>query len=80
MNYISVTETAKKWGISQKRVQVLCRGRRIDGVMRVGNVWIIPDDAQKPTDARIKNGKYVGVNVKNRSKCAFCTVETKILI
>lgn len=79
MNYISVTEAAKKWGISQKRVQVLCRGRRIDGVMRVGNVWIIPDDAQKPTDARIKNGKYVGINVKNR-KCGFCTVETKILI
>lgn len=69
MKYISVTEAAEKWGISQKRVQVLCRNCRIDGVMRVGNVWIIPYDAQKPSDARIKTGKYIGLHVKERPKC-----------
>lgn len=69
MKYISVTEAAKKWGISQKRVQVLCRNSRIDGVMRVGNVWIIPYDAQKPSDARIKSGKYIGLHVKDKAKC-----------
>lgn len=77
MRYISVTEAAEKWGISQKRVQVLCRNRRIDGAMRVGNVWIIPYDAQKPTDARIKSGKYIGIHEKNKRECDFQSAESK---
>lgn len=76
MKYISVTQAAEKWGISQKRVQVLCRNRRIDGAMRVGNVWIIPVDAQKPPDARIKSGKYVGIQ-RDRRQCDYTSIERK---
>ena len=53
MTYISAKEAADKWGISQRRVAVLCSEHRIAGAAMVGNMWIIPDNAEKPTDARI---------------------------
>ena len=55
MNYLSVSQTAEKWGISTRRIQILCGEGRIPGAMRIGAFWAIPDDAAKPTDARIKN-------------------------
>lgn len=59
MNYLSVSQTAEKWGISTRRIQILCGERRIPGAVRIGAFWAIPNDAVKPTDARIKNGKYI---------------------
>lgn len=59
MDYISVKEAAKKWGISERRIQILCSENRIDGVMRFGRALMIPKDAEKPKDARIKSGKYI---------------------
>lgn len=55
MDYISVKETAEKWGLSIRRVQILCEENRIDGVLRMGRMWLIPKKAQKPTDNRYKN-------------------------
>ena len=52
MEYISAREAADKWGISQRRVAVLCSEQRIAEATMVGNMWIIPANAQKPTDAR----------------------------
>lgn len=60
MEYISVSEAAEKWGISTQRIQTLCRQGRIQGLQQVGRAYIIPKDAQKPKDARIKSGKYIG--------------------
>jgi len=59
MKYLSVTQTAEKWGISQRRIQILCNEERIEGAVRIGHSWAIPEDAPKPTDARIKSGKYI---------------------
>lgn len=59
MKYISTLEAAEKWGISQRRVTALCQNDRIVGVQRAGGTWIIPEDAEKPADARIKSGKYI---------------------
>lgn len=59
MEYMTITEAAKKWGISNRRIQTLCVQDRIPGVSRLGSVWAIPRDAEKPADARIKSGKYV---------------------
>ena len=59
MNYLSVSQTAEKWGISTRRIQILCGEGRIQGAMQVGAFWVIPEDALKPADARIKNGKYI---------------------
>lgn len=66
MNLISVAQTAEKWQISPKRVQVLCNEGRIDGAQRVGNQWTIPDNAEKPLDARKKvdtNPRRVNSNI-----------------
>ena len=57
--YMSIQQAAEKWGISERRIQVLCGEERVPGAFRIGRVWVIPSDAQKPTDARIKTGKYI---------------------
>ena len=59
MKYLSTFEAAEKWGISHRRVNVLCNEGRITGAQRAGSRWIIPEDAEKPSDARIKSGKYI---------------------
>lgn len=68
MDYISAAQAAKKWGVSTKRVQILCKEERISGVERIGHVWLIPKDAEKPADARIKSGKYIGLSKKRNKK------------
>lgn len=52
MEYMKVSEAAAKWGISTRRVRVLCAEGRIAGVARKGNLYMIPADALRPTDAR----------------------------
>lgn len=52
--YMTAKEAAEKWGISQRRVQLLCVQGRIAGVIKYASVWVIPRDAQKPKDERIK--------------------------
>lgn len=59
MKYLSTTEISKKWGIGRRRIQILCANDRIPGASLVGNTWIIPENAEKPKDARIKSGKYI---------------------
>ena len=53
LEYISAPEAAKKWGISERRVQKLCEENRIPGVAKFSRLWLIPKDAEKPA-----NGKY----------------------
>ena len=65
MKYLSEKEAADKWGISDRRVQILCNQDRIPGVIRIGNIWGIPDDAEKPKDERVKSGRYVKTNQAN---------------
>ena len=47
--FITVQEAAKKWGITPRQVQILCKDGRIAGVVRMSRIWIIPEDATKPT-------------------------------
>ena len=57
LEYISAPEAAKKWGISERRVQILCSENRIPGVSKLGYMWLIPKNAEKPIDGRTKRGK-----------------------
>ncbi len=50
--YITVEEAAEKWGVSPRQVQILCKENRVDGAMRMSRIWIIPENAQKPTSNR----------------------------
>ena len=52
MSYISARDASELWSISQRRVAILCSEGRIDGAHMMGNMWLIPQDAQKPDDAR----------------------------
>lgn len=52
MEYLTTEETAIKWGISRRRVNVLCDEGRIVGAIQKGKFWLIPNDAEKPCDGR----------------------------
>ncbi|MBR5686380.1 MAG: Fic family protein [Prevotella sp.] len=52
MEYIKVSEAAAKWGLSARRVRVLCAEGRIGGVVRKGNLYMIPANALRPSDGR----------------------------
>lgn len=57
MDYISAPEAAKKWGISERRVQKLCEENRIPGVVRFSRMWLIPKETEKPADGRLRNNR-----------------------
>jgi len=59
MEYIKVSQAAEKWGLSTRRVRLLCQQNRIDGVIRKGNLYMIPADAPKPVDIRSLKGKQL---------------------
>lgn len=48
MKYLSVTETAKKWNLSERSVRNYCALGKIEGAFLTGKTWNIPEDAQKP--------------------------------
>lgn len=53
-----VKDAAKRWNISERRVSTLCREGRISGAKKQGKSWLIPVDAKKPADGRVKSGRY----------------------
>ena len=61
--YMTIKETAEKWGVSTRRVTTLCHEGRIKGVVKFGVSFAIPANSEKPADLRIKSGKYI----KNKS-------------
>ena len=62
VDYISTIEAGEKWNLSHRRVAILCAEDRIPGVKKIGNTWLIPANAEKPADARVKTGKYIKVS------------------
>ena len=58
MEYLSIRQVSEKWGLSTRRINVLCSEGRIPGATKIGSYWAIPADAEKTKDARIKSGKY----------------------
>lgn len=57
--YMSVQQAAARWGISDRRVRLLCAQGRIPGVLREGRAYLIPSDALKPADERSLRGKQI---------------------
>ena len=57
--YLKISEISEKWGIKERRINTLCHEGRIDGAIKFGNTWAIPENAEKPKDERIKSGKYI---------------------
>ena len=55
MHYISVSDAAKKWNVSERSVRNYCAEGRVYGAVLVGKIWMIPEEAVKPM--RISGGK-----------------------
>ena len=52
--YMTVKHAAEKWGISDRRVRILCAEGKVSGAIREGRRWMIPVDTRKPADGRFK--------------------------
>lgn len=52
MDYITLKEASKKWGISARQINYYCSAGRISGAEKKGTVWLIPINAEKPADKR----------------------------
>lgn len=50
--YITAQEAAAKWGVTVRQVQILCKESRILGATRLSRIWIIPENAEKPTNGK----------------------------
>lgn len=61
MEYLTTMEMSKKWGITARRIAVLCGQNRIAGAVKKGKTWLIPYHAEKPEDARKSNHSKRGM-------------------
>lgn len=52
--YITVQEAATKWGVSDRQVQLWCKTEKIPGATMLSRIWIIPEDAERPTTKKEK--------------------------
>ena len=59
MDWMTAKEAGELWGITTRRVQVLCDNGQIDGATRLGRIWVIPKNVQKPMDGRTKAAKAI---------------------
>lgn len=59
MEYMKVTQAAEQWGVSDRRVRILCQQGKIEGVIQKGRSYLIPCNAVKPIDGRTLRHKTV---------------------
>ena len=53
--FMTVKQAAEKWGVSDRRIRILCAEGKIPGAEQQGRAWKIPADAVKPADGRFKS-------------------------
>lgn len=61
--YITVQEVAEKWGVTPRQVQILCKENKIVGAKRMSRIWIIPENAPKPTNSKRTSNKMGGKKI-----------------
>lgn len=66
--YITVKQAAEKWGISERRIRVLCTQGKINGAYQEGRGWKIPVDALKPADGRYKSKESILSIIDNKKR------------
>lgn len=64
----STKETAERWGVSDRRVRILCESGQVAGAVRNGKMWKIPLSAEKPRDGRTM--RSLGIPAGLRSQIA----------
>ena len=58
MDYMTLKEASEKWSVTPRRVNYYCAAGRIPGAVKMATIWLIPKDAEKPSDARRKEFKH----------------------
>ena len=66
--FITVKEASLKWGISDRRIRVLCSEGKIPGAYQEGRAWKIPFDAKKPVDGRYKSRESLLAQIDRKKK------------
>jgi len=61
MEYLTVKEVGDKWGLTSRMVNYYCSSGRIKGAIKKGNLWLVPESAEKPMDGRRASSKRKGV-------------------
>jgi hypothetical protein len=59
MDWITAKQASSEWGITIRRVQVLCENGQVEGATKLADIWVIPKDAPKPIDGRTKTAKLL---------------------
>ena len=62
LDWITPQQAAEKWGIKDRRVQAMWANGDIEGVIKLGRVWLIPKDALRPKDGRVNNRRVVRID------------------
>jgi hypothetical protein len=57
MDWMTTKDAAELWGISTRRVQILCDNGKVSGAAKLGDIWVIPKGTPKPIDGRTKSAK-----------------------
>lgn len=65
---MTVKQAASKWGISDRRIRVLCSQGKIPGAYQEGRGWKIPIDADKPADGRYKSKESILLQIDRKKK------------
>lgn len=66
--FMDVNKAAELWGLSTRRVRVLCAEGKIQGAYKEGRDWKIPENSLKPQDGRVSSGKYINKSANNTMK------------
>ena len=66
--FMTVKQAAEKWGISDRRIRVLCAEGKVPGAYREGRRWKIPVDANKPADGRYKSKESIFSQINRKKK------------
>ena len=86
MNTMTVRDAASIWGLSERRVAILCKEGRIKGAYKQGRSWIIPADAKKPADNRsarkssVKKSLPIGISEYRKAVSKYYYIDKTLLI
>ena len=58
VGYVTAKDAAEKWNMPVRSIQGLCAAGRIEGAVKFGSVWAIPEETEKPQDGRVISGEY----------------------
>ena len=57
MEYLTMKEASKKWGVSDRMVTYYCTSGKIKTAIKKGGIWLVPSNEEKPVDGRTSKAR-----------------------